>query len=95
MPSECSFHHLCLFFISYILVKVCINALQIEKNRGEKGGFMSLQSMGSGRIESGFGSDMNISSSGTGFGSGSGFGLTTDVDSFASKPKGLPLFIFG
>ena len=54
---------------------------------------MPLQSMGSGRIDSGFGSDMNISSSGTGFGSGSVFGLTTDVDSFASKPKGLPLFI--
>ncbi|XP_057470292.1 coatomer subunit delta-like [Actinidia eriantha] len=67
-----------------------IDKSKIEKNRGEKGGFMSLQSMGSSRIESGFGSDMNISSSGTGFGSGSGFGLTTDVDSFASKPKGRP-----
>ena len=61
--------------------------LQIEKNRGDKGGFGPLQSMGSGRIENSF-SDLSISSSGTGFGSGSGFGLTSDVDSFATKPKG-------
>jgi coatomer subunit delta len=62
--------------------------VQIEKNRGEKGGFGPLTSMGSGRIENSF-SDMSISSSGTGFGSVSGFGLTTtDVDSFSSKPKG-------
>uniref|UniRef100_A0A5B6YVB7 Coatomer subunit delta n=1 Tax=Davidia involucrata TaxID=16924 RepID=A0A5B6YVB7_DAVIN len=67
-----------------------IDKSRIEKNRGEKGGFMSLQSMGSGRIDSGFSSDMSISSSGTGFGSGSGFGLSTDVDSFSSKPKGRP-----
>lgn len=51
---------------------------------------MSLQSMGSGRIESSF-NDMSISSSsGGGFGSGSGFGLSSDVDSFSSKSKGLP-----
>jgi len=43
--------------------------------------------MGSGRIENSF-SDLSISSSGTGFGSGSGFGLTSDVDSFSTKPKG-------
>lgn len=49
---------------------------------------MSLQSMGSGRIESSF-SDMSISSSGSGFGSASGFGLSTDVDSFSTKSKGL------
>ena len=55
---------------------------------------MSLQSMGSGRLDTGFGSDMNISSSGTGFGSGSGLGLTTDLESFSSKPKGLSLLIF-
>jgi len=61
--------------------------MQIEKNRGDKGGYMS--SMGSGRIESSF-SEMSISSSNSGgFGSGSGFGLTTDVDSFSNKPKGL------
>ncbi|KAB5525337.1 hypothetical protein DKX38_023086 [Salix brachista] len=63
-----------------------IDQMKIEKNRGNKGGFMS--SMGSGRIESSF-SDMSISSGGGGgFGSGSGFGLTSDVDSFSSKPKG-------
>ncbi|XP_057976655.1 coatomer subunit delta [Malania oleifera] len=66
-----------------------IDKSKIEKNRGDKGGFMSLQSMGSGRIESTF-SDMSISSGGGGFGSGSGFGLSTDVDSFSSKSKGRP-----
>ncbi|CBI27189.3 unnamed protein product, partial [Vitis vinifera] len=67
-----------------------IDKSKIEKNRGEKGGFMSLQSMGSGRIESTF-NDMSISSSGGGgFGSGSGFGLTTDIDSFSTKSKGRP-----
>ncbi|KAJ0016865.1 hypothetical protein Pint_12149 [Pistacia integerrima] len=44
----------------------------IEKNRGAKGGFMSLQSMGSGRVESSF-SDMSISSG------GSGFGMTLEI----------------
>ncbi|KAK6159659.1 hypothetical protein DH2020_003040 [Rehmannia glutinosa] len=66
-----------------------IDKSKIEKNRGEKGGFMSLQSMGSGRIDTGFGSDTSISSSG-GFGSGSGFGLNTEVESFSSKAKGRP-----
>ncbi|XP_014514219.1 coatomer subunit delta [Vigna radiata var. radiata] len=66
-----------------------IDKSKIEKNRGDKGGFGPLQSMGSGRIENSF-SDLSISSSGTGFGSGSGFGLTTDVDSFSTKPKGRP-----
>ncbi|KAK6121351.1 hypothetical protein DH2020_044923 [Rehmannia glutinosa] len=66
-----------------------IDKSKIEKNRGDKGGFMSLQSMGSGRIDSGFGSDTAISSSG-GFGSGSGFGLSTEVESFSNKPKGRP-----
>lgn len=61
--------------------------LQIEKNRSDRGGFMSSMS-GPRKLDSGF-SDMSISSSGTGFGSGSGFGLSTDVDSFSSKPKGL------
>ncbi|KAJ0082435.1 hypothetical protein Patl1_12270 [Pistacia atlantica] len=65
-----------------------IDKSKIEKNRGEKGGFISLQSMGSGRIESGF-SDMSISSGG-GFGSGSGFGLSTDIESFSTKSKGRP-----
>ncbi|XP_015889259.2 coatomer subunit delta [Ziziphus jujuba] len=64
-----------------------IDKSKIEKNRGDKGGFMSLQSMGSGRIESSF-NDMSISSTGSGFGSGSSFGLSTDVDSFSTKSKG-------
>lgn len=51
-----------------------------------------MQSMGSGRLDSSF-SDMSISSGGGGFGSGSGFGgLSTDVDPFASKSKGLCIF---
>ncbi|KAL5568461.1 hypothetical protein UlMin_025036, partial [Ulmus minor] len=62
-----------------------IDKSKIENNRGDKGGFMS--SMGSGRIESGF-SEMSISSSGSGFGSGSSLGLSTDFDSFSTKPKG-------
>ncbi|KAF8404533.1 hypothetical protein HHK36_009419 [Tetracentron sinense] len=66
-----------------------IDKSKIDKNRGDKGGYMSIQSMGSGRIESGF-SDMSISSGGGGFGSGSGFGLSTDVESFSSKSKGRP-----
>ncbi|GLT67258.1 hypothetical protein SLA2020_395790 [Shorea laevis] len=64
-----------------------IDKSKIEKNRGDKGGFMSLQSMGSGRIESSF-SDLSISSGGGGFGSGSGFGLSTDVESYSAKSKG-------
>ena len=39
--------------------------------------------MGSGRIENSF-SDMSISNTGT------SFGLSTDVDSFSTKPKGRP-----
>lgn len=63
-----------------------IEKSKIEKNRGDKGGYMS--SMGSGRIESSF-SEMSISSTNSGgFGSGSGFGLTTDMDSYSNKPKG-------
>lgn len=53
---------------------------------------MSLQSMGSGKIDNSLG-DMGISSGGGGgFGSSSGFGLGADVESFSSKPKGYPLF---
>ncbi|KAL6517783.1 hypothetical protein OROMI_033484 [Orobanche minor] len=66
-----------------------IDKSKIVKNRNEKGGFTSLQSMGSGRIDTGFGSDPIISTSG-GFGSGSGFGLSTEVESFSSKAKGRP-----
>ncbi|KAL3846037.1 hypothetical protein ACJIZ3_003440 [Penstemon smallii] len=71
--------------------KACeIDKSKIERNRGEKRGFMSLQSMGSGRIDSGFGSDTGISSSGGGYGSSSGFGLSTEVESLSSKSKGRP-----
>lgn len=63
-----------------------IDKSKIEKNRGDKGGYMS--SMGSGRLESTF-SDMSISSN-SGFGSGSGFGPSTDLDSFSSKSKARP-----
>ncbi|XP_059437970.1 coatomer subunit delta-like [Corylus avellana] len=67
-----------------------IDKSKIERGRGDKGGFISLQSMGSGRIESSFG-DMSISSGGGGgFGSGSGFGLSTDIESFSTKSKGRP-----
>lgn len=66
-----------------------IDKSKIEKNRGDKGGFMSLQSMSSGRIDTGFGSDTSISSNSGGFGGGSSFGLSTEVESF-SKPKGRP-----
>ncbi|RHN82500.1 putative coatomer delta subunit, Mu domain-containing protein [Medicago truncatula] len=61
-----------------------IDKSKIEKNRGDKGCFGPLTSMGSGRIENSF-SDMSISSTGTGFGL-----TTTDVDSFSTKPKGRP-----
>ncbi|RZC50857.1 hypothetical protein C5167_019280 [Papaver somniferum] len=65
-----------------------IDKSKIDKNRGDKGGFMS--SMGSGRIENSF-SEMSLTSgSGGGFGSGSGFGLTTEGDTFSNKPKGRP-----
>ncbi|KAL5081205.1 hypothetical protein RYX36_009626 [Vicia faba] len=60
-----------------------IDKSKIEKNKGDKGGFGPLTSMGSGRIENSF-SDMSICSTGT------GFGLSTDVDSFSTKPKGRP-----
>ncbi|KAK7277227.1 hypothetical protein RIF29_18378 [Crotalaria pallida] len=60
-----------------------IDKSKIEKNRGDRGGFGPLQSLGSGRIENSF-SDLSISSS------GSGFGLNTDMDSFSNKTKGRP-----
>jgi len=75
----------------FIQINACI--LQIEKNRGDKGGFGPLQSLGSGKIENSF-SDLSISSSGTGFASGSGFGLNSDVDSFSTKSKGWFSWIF-
>jgi hypothetical protein len=75
------------------LIKMNTFIVQIEKNRGDKGGFGPLTSMGSGRIENSL-SDLSLSSTGTGFGSGSGFGLSTDVDSFSTKPKGWFSSIF-
>ncbi|KAG6406381.1 hypothetical protein SASPL_133981 [Salvia splendens] len=63
-----------------------IDKSKIEKNRGDKGGIMSFQSS-IGRIDSGFGSDTNISSSNGGFGGGSSFGLSTEGD-YSSKQKG-------
>ena len=75
----------------FILINAC--ALQIEKNRGDKGGFGPLQSLGSGKIENSF-SDLSITSSGPGFGSGSGFGLSSDVGSFSTKSKGWLSWIF-
>ncbi|XP_073034121.1 coatomer subunit delta-2-like [Primulina eburnea] len=67
-----------------------IDKIKIERNRGDKGGFMSLQSMGSGRIDTGFGSDTGISSNSGGFGSGSVFGLSTDLEPQSSTSKGRP-----
>ncbi|XP_062100307.1 coatomer subunit delta-2-like [Humulus lupulus] len=61
-----------------------IDKSKIEKNKGHKGGFMS---MGSGRIESSY-SEMSISNTGSGFGSCSGFGLNTEIDPFSIKSKG-------
>ncbi|XP_073140714.1 coatomer subunit delta-like [Henckelia pumila] len=65
-----------------------IDKNKIEKNRGEKGGFMSMQSMSSGRIDGGFGSDTSISRNTGGFGSDSGLGISTDMESLPTKPKG-------
>lgn len=64
-----------------------IDKSKIDKNRGDKGGFMAMS--GPRRIESSF-SDMSISSNSGGFGSGSGFGLTPEVESFSTKSKGRP-----
>ncbi|KAD3337567.1 hypothetical protein E3N88_33087 [Mikania micrantha] len=70
-----------------------IDKSKIERGKLDKGGFSSIQSMGSmgsiGRMDSGFGNDTGISS-GNNFGSGSGFGLSSEVDSFSSKSKGRP-----
>ncbi|KAL5079123.1 hypothetical protein RYX36_007544 [Vicia faba] len=60
-----------------------IDKSKIEKNKGDKGGFGPLTSMVSRIIENIF-SDMSISSTRT------DFGLSTDVDSFSTKPKGRP-----
>ncbi|XP_051132434.1 coatomer subunit delta-like [Andrographis paniculata] len=66
-----------------------IDKNRIDKNKGEKGKLMSLQSMGSGRFDTGFGSDTSISRTNSvgGYGSSSGFGLS-EMESLSSKPKG-------
>ncbi|KAF5792966.1 putative Longin-like domain superfamily, coatomer delta subunit, Mu domain-containing protein [Helianthus annuus] len=64
-----------------------IDKSKIERGKLEKGGYSTLQSMSlMGRMDSGFSSDMGISSGNT-FGSGSGFGITSEVDSFSTKSK--------
>ncbi|CAN6479341.1 unnamed protein product [Victoria cruziana] len=65
-----------------------IDKSKMEKNRGEKGGFMSLPLSGSSRLESSF-NDMSISSGGGGggFGSGSGFGFDADIEPTKSKSR--------
>ncbi|KAI0529192.1 hypothetical protein KFK09_001739 [Dendrobium nobile] len=61
-----------------------IDKSKLDKNRGDKGGIMSMSTTRT------F-SDLNISSSGIGFGSGSGFGISsTEVENFPSKSKGRP-----
>ncbi|KAI4311824.1 hypothetical protein MLD38_036686 [Melastoma candidum] len=67
-----------------------IDKSKIEKSRADRGGgFKALQSMGSGGIGSALG-DMSISSGGGGFSNNSGFPLSTDSDTFSTKPKGRP-----
>ncbi|CAN8298131.1 unnamed protein product [Cochlearia groenlandica] len=67
-----------------------IDKSKIEKNRADlKGGFSSMSSMGSGRLDSSF-NDMSISSGGGGsggFGGGSGFGMISDVEPMNTKAK--------
>lgn len=59
-----------------------IDKSKLDKNRGDKGGIMSVTRTLS---------DLNISGSGTGFGSNSGFGAsTTNVNNFSSKSKDRP-----
>ncbi|KAG5402811.1 hypothetical protein IGI04_008930 [Brassica rapa subsp. trilocularis] len=64
-----------------------IDKSKIEKTRGDKGGFSSMGSMGSGRLESSF-NDLNISQGGGGgYGSGAGFGMISDFDLLNAKAK--------
>ncbi|KAK2997441.1 hypothetical protein RJ639_025505, partial [Escallonia herrerae] len=64
--------------------KVRLWGIELRRVEVRKRGYLPLQSMGSGRIDS------EISIGGSGFGSGSGFGFSTDVDSFSTKSKGRP-----
>uniref|UniRef100_A0A803KTK3 Coatomer subunit delta n=1 Tax=Chenopodium quinoa TaxID=63459 RepID=A0A803KTK3_CHEQI len=68
-----------------------IDKSKAESSRGGKGGFMSLQSMGSVLIERPL-DDLSISSSNSGSGNASGlsaFGSSTDLESYSNQPKGL------
>ncbi|KAL0709205.1 hypothetical protein Bca4012_016183 [Brassica carinata] len=60
-----------------------IDKSKIEKTRGAKGGFSSMGSMGSARLDSSF-NDLNISQGG---GSGAGFGMVSDFDPLTTKAK--------
>uniref|UniRef100_K3YCH5 Coatomer subunit delta n=1 Tax=Setaria italica TaxID=4555 RepID=K3YCH5_SETIT len=63
-----------------------LDKMRMERGKLDKGGYSSIS--GPRVIEKAF-NDMSIS--GSRFGSGSGLGgLSTDMDSFASKPKGRP-----
>nr|CAB3459631.1 unnamed protein product [Digitaria exilis] len=62
-----------------------LDKMRMERGKLDKGGYSSISGP---RIEKSF-NDMGIG--GSRFGSGSGLGgLSTDMDSFASKPKGRP-----
>ncbi|XP_021752481.1 coatomer subunit delta-1-like [Chenopodium quinoa] len=66
-----------------------IDKSKAESSRGGKGGFMSLQSMGSVLIERPL-DDLSISSSNSGSGNASGlsaFGSSTDLESYSNQPK--------
>ncbi|KAF3508457.1 hypothetical protein F2Q69_00000204 [Brassica cretica] len=65
-----------------------IDKSKVEKTRGDKGGFSSMGSMGSARLDSSF-NDLNISQGGGGggYGSGAGFGMVSDFDPLNAKAK--------
>ncbi|XP_048607764.1 coatomer subunit delta [Brassica napus] len=65
-----------------------IDKSKVEKTRGDKGGFSSMGSMGSARLDSSF-NGLNISQGGGGggYGSGAGFGMISDFDPLNAKAK--------
>ncbi|CAN6805293.1 unnamed protein product, partial [Brassica oleracea] len=64
-----------------------IDKSKVEKTRGDKGGFSSMGSMGSGRLDSSF-NGLNISQGGGGgYSSGAGFGMISDFDPLNAKAK--------
>lgn len=64
----------------------------MEKFKGEKEIFTSLQSLGSG---TGFGSETSMPNNSGGFGGGSGFGGLPEVEFFSSKPGNVCLLPLG